>query len=46
MNIKYKIDVNTGNEVHADAIYKNEIAACDIAVSIRLFLRNSKTIMH
>ncbi|MDO5145609.1 MAG: adenylyl-sulfate kinase [Eubacteriales bacterium] len=33
MNIKYKIDVNTGNEVHADTIYKNEIAACDISVS-------------
>ena len=46
MNIKYKIDVNTGNEVHADAIYKNEIAACDIAVSDKIVLRNSKTIMH
>lgn len=36
MNIKYKIDVNTGNEVHADTIYKNEIAACDISVSDKI----------
>lgn len=32
MNIKYKIDVNTGAEVYADAIYKNEIAFCEISV--------------
>ena len=36
MNIKYKIDVNTGNEVHADTIYKNEIAVCDISVSDKI----------
>ncbi len=36
MRIKYKIDVNTGEEIHADAIYKNEIARCDIAVSARI----------
>lgn len=36
MNIKYKIDVNTGAEVHADAIYKNEIAACDISVTDKI----------
>ncbi len=36
MRIKYKIDVNTGDEIHADAIYKNEIARCDIAVSSRI----------
>ncbi len=32
MNIKYKIDVNSGAEVYADAIYKNEIAFCEISV--------------
>lgn len=32
MKIKYKVDVNTGAEVYADAIYKNEIAYCEISV--------------
>lgn len=32
MRIKYKIDVNTGDELHADTIYKNEIACCEISV--------------
>ncbi len=36
MRIKFKIDVNTGEEIHADAIYKNEIARCDIAVSTQV----------
>lgn len=36
MNIKYKIDVNTGDEVYADAIYKNEIARCEISVSTKI----------
>lgn len=36
MNIKYKIDVNTGDEVYADAIYKNEIARCEIAASSKI----------
>lgn len=36
MNIKHKIDVNTGSEVSADAIYKNEIAECDISVSEKI----------
>lgn len=36
MNIKYKIDVNTGNEVYADAIYKNEIALCEITTGAKL----------
>lgn len=31
MKIKYKIDVNTGAEVYTDAIYKNEIAFCEIS---------------
>lgn len=32
MSIKYKIDVNTGEEVYSDGIYKNEIARCEISV--------------
>lgn len=42
MNIKYKIDVNTGNELYSDAIYKNEIAACDIAVSEKIVFEKFK----
>lgn len=33
MNIKYKIDVNTGKHVLADKLFKNEMASCDISVS-------------
>ncbi len=33
LHIRHKIDVNTGREVPVDAIYKNEIAQCDISVS-------------
>ncbi len=33
LNIRHKIDINTGQEVPADVIYKNEIAQCDISVS-------------
>lgn len=33
LKIKHKIDVNSGQEVAAEAIYKNEIAQCDISVS-------------
>lgn len=36
MKIKYKVDVNTGAEVYADAIYKNEIAFCEISVGSNL----------
>lgn len=36
MNIKHKIDVNSGAEVAADAIYKNEIAVCDISTSEKI----------
>ena len=42
MNIKYKIDVNTGNEVYSDTIYKNEIAVCDIAVSEKIIFEKFK----
>ncbi len=45
MRIKCKIDVNSGEEIHADTITKNEIARCDIAVSTKIvfdrFARNN-----
>lgn len=44
MNIKYKIDVNTGAEVYSERIYKNEIAYCEISAGSKLvfdeFLNN------
>ena len=36
MNIKYKIDVNSGEHVPTDRIYKNEIAHCDIVISDKI----------
>lgn len=36
MNIKYKIDVNEGNQVQTDRLYKNEIAVCDISCSDKI----------
>ncbi|MCI8507744.1 MAG: adenylyl-sulfate kinase [Lachnospiraceae bacterium] len=36
MRIKYKIDVNTGAEVHSDEIYKNEIAVCEISTGSKI----------
>lgn len=36
MRIKYKTDVNTGAEVYADNIYKNEIAFCEISVGSKI----------
>ena len=36
MNIKYKIDVNEGNHVQAEKLYKNEIAVCDISCSDKI----------
>lgn len=40
MNIKYKIDVNSGDEVYTDALYKNEIARCDISVASKIVFDN------
>ncbi len=31
IRIRHKVDVNTGQEIPADAIYKNEIAECDFS---------------
>lgn len=36
MRILHRIDVNTGEEIPADEIYKNEIAECEISVSEQL----------
>lgn len=36
MNINHKIDVNTGNEIPADATFKNEIVECDLSVSDKI----------
>ncbi len=36
LRIRHKIDVNTGREVPAKEIYKNEITQCDISVSSSL----------
>ncbi len=36
MGIRYRVDVNTGAEVCAEAIYKNEIACCEISVGSRM----------
>jgi bifunctional enzyme CysN/CysC len=33
MTIKHKIDVNSGSHITADRLFKNELAACDIALS-------------
>lgn len=36
MKIKYKVDVNTGNHIPADCIFKNEIASCEISVGDKI----------
>lgn len=36
MNIKHKIDVNTGQKVNAERLFKNEIAVCDISCSDKI----------
>lgn len=36
MSIKYKIDVNSGEHLPADELYKNEIASCDIFISSKI----------
>lgn len=33
MDIKYKIDVNSGEQLPAEQVYKNELAVCDIMLS-------------
>lgn len=36
MSVKYKIDVNSGDHIPAEKIFKNEIAYCDVAVSEKI----------
>lgn len=33
MDIKYRIDINTGEQIATSKLYKNEIAVCDIATA-------------
>lgn len=44
MDIKYKVDVNSGEQIPAEQIYKNELAVCDVILSekcaIDKFARN------
>ena len=43
MNIRYKIDVNTGEHVPATTVYKNEIAYCHISMTEKTVLDSFKT---
>lgn len=36
MRIQYRIDVNTGEEIPVNEVYKNEIAECEISVADKL----------
>lgn len=36
MHIKYKLDVNTGQRIKAERLFKNEIAVCDISCSDKI----------
>ena len=38
VKIKYKVDVNTGEEVSVDKVEKNEIAVCDISLGHKVVL--------
>ena len=47
MSVKYRIDVNSGEKIPADRIYKNEIVSCDIMLSEKMVLdkfENNKTL--
>lgn len=47
MNIKYKIDINEGDHIPADKLYKNEIAVCDISCADKIVFekfKNSKAL--
>lgn len=38
LNIKYKVDVNSGEHLPAEQIYKNELAYCDVVLSEKCVL--------
>lgn len=42
MNLKYKIDINSGEHLSAGKLYKNEIASCDIVTAQALVYDNFK----
>ncbi len=47
MDIKYKIDINTGKHIPADKLFKNEMATCDISLSEDLIFdkfKNTKSL--
>lgn len=43
MDIKYKIDVNSGEQLAVSKLYKNEIAVCDIALAEDVVYSTFKT---
>ena len=42
MDIKYRIDVNSGEHIPAEEVYKNEIAVCDIALPEKMVFDSFK----
>ena len=36
MNIRYKIDINSGKHIAAEQLFKNEMASCDISLSEKM----------
>ena len=42
LKIKHKIDINSGEYITADCIYKNELALCDIALSEKIVFTSFK----
>jgi bifunctional enzyme CysN/CysC len=47
MNIKHKIDINTGKHIKADRLFKNEMATCDISLSENMVFdkfKNNKSV--
>ena len=42
MRIKYKLDVNTGQRIKAERLFKNEIAVCDISCSDKIVFEQFK----
>ena len=42
MNLKYKIDINSGEHLSTGKLYKNEIASCDIVTAQALVYDNFK----
>lgn len=43
MSIKHKIDINTGKQIPADQIFKNELVECDISLSEKMVFDTFET---